>query len=458
MNAAIESIIATANLLSGPPPRYVTEQTLSFSDITGISGADLAIESTPPIPTPVELPPFIPVPQELTVPPPVEDSSEPCLCGNCNSGMDVEAGEGTSVGRRGHREQWCETCVDEETFECPNCEERLNLDEQSTVRGTDNIVCTNCADEYTHCERCHEPCVDYILTPVLGRGSVCENCYTNSGMYSRCVECEYVFRCGDYEGERCSHCAEEREESEGRSPILSYSTRVDTTPEGKGPIWFGIELEVEVKSGFDVNEMATECKGLLGDFVIIKSDGSLNNGFEIVTRPASLDVHRTRWEKFMEKRPRGIRSWETTTCGMHVHLTRRGRYEAAIMTDLTVAKIVMFVNSPRNKSFIVDIAGRDADRWAKMQDKESLPKALRAIERYEAVNLLNKKTIEFRIFRGTLSYGGFMKNLEFTEAVKDFCGQAGRSLAECQSLTAFKDFVSANKKGYPFLYRFINTK
>lgn len=357
------------------------------------------------------------------------------------------------------REMWCATCRDDSAFRCRGCNIIHRNDDSVEVVGLSNPMCMGCSAEMSTCECCEEICHDDVLTTIQGGSLVCDSCRRHSDNYGQCPSCDDTFRVREScTGERCPSCEREQEEEEQRSPILSYSTRVDTTPEGKGPIWFGIELEVEVKSGSDTNEMATKCKELLGEFAIIKSDGSLNDGFEMVTRPASLEVHRERWVKFMEGRPKGIRSWETTTCGMHVHLTRRGRDSEPIMTDLTVAKIVMFVNSPRNKAFIVDIAGRDADRWAKMQDKESLPKALRAIERYEAVNLLNKRTIEFRIFRGTLSYAGFMKNLEFTAAVKDFCGQAGRSLTECQSLASFKEFVNDNKKGYPFLYRFINTK
>ena len=412
--------------------------------------------STTPVPAPVltGVEALAPTPTPLEV-----GAHGACeFCGN-----DFAPEEDQLVVLRGNsREVWCSDCRNDDAFRCRPCNTYHAVEDSVEVVGLDSPMCMGCSSLMSTCECCDLPCASDVLTTVQGDGQVCDSCRRESDNYSHCESCEETYRVGrSGNGERCPRCQAERDDEDeeaSRSPILSYSTRVDTTPEGKGPIWFGIELEVEVKSGSDTNEMATKCKELLGEFAIIKGDGSLNNGFEMVTRPASLEVHRERWTKFMEGRPKGIRSWETTTCGMHVHLTRRAYDGSAIMTDLTVAKIVMFVNSPRNKAFIVDIAGRDADRWAKMQDKESLPKALRAVERYEAVNLLNKRTIEFRIFRGTLSYAGFMKNLEFTAAVKDFCGQAGRSLTECQSLTSFKEFVNDNKKGYPFLYRFINTK
>ena len=413
----------------------------------------------PPVISWTEIPVGLGLSQPPATPPTPLEVSAHGACECC--GNDFAAEESQLLVMDGNsREMWCATCLDDSAFRCRACNTHHHNDDSVEVQGTNSSWCQGCAAGLSRCECCDGICHDDILTTVQGGELICDSCRRESDRYGHCPSCDETFRMREScTGERCPSCEREHEEEEEqRSPILSYSTRVDTTPEGKGPIWFGIELEVEVKSGSDTNEMATKCKELLGEFAIIKSDGSLNNGFEMVTRPASLEVHRERWTKFMEKRPKGIRSWETTTCGMHVHLTRRAHDGSAIMTDLTVAKIVMFVNSPRNKAFIVDIAGRDADRWAKMQDKESLPKALRAIERYEAVNLLNKRTIEFRIFRGTLSYAGFMKNLEFTAAVKDFCAQAGRSLTECQSLTSFKEFVNDNKKGYPFLYRFINTK
>ena len=38
-------------------------------------------------------------------------------------------------------------------------------------------------------------------------------------------------------------------------------------------------------------------------------------------------------------------------------------------------------------------------------------------ERYVAINLKNSQTIEIRIFRGTLNFNSFMKNIEFAHAL-----------------------------------------
>ena len=59
----------------------------------------------------------------------------------------------------------------------------------------------------------------------------------------------------------------------------------------------------------------------MSGFALCKHDGSLENGFEIVTAPATLSVHKDRWAKFCEKNyADSLSSWNTATCGMHVHV------------------------------------------------------------------------------------------------------------------------------------------
>jgi hypothetical protein len=59
--------------------------------------------------------------------------------------------------------------------------------------------------------------------------------------------------------------------------------------------------------------------------------------------------------------------------------------------------------------------------YAKIKEKKLLDGArIAQPDRYEAVNLTNQRTIEFRIFRGTLRYESIMACIEFTRAVWHF--------------------------------------
>jgi hypothetical protein len=58
-----------------------------------------------------------------------------------------------------------------------------------------------------------------------------------------------------------------------------------------------------------------------------------------------------------------------------------------------------------------------------------------------AVNLSNEKTIEFRIFRGTINPKHILRNIEFCDAICDFCYPASRSFADTINPLKFIEFV-----------------
>ncbi len=395
----------------------------------------------------------------------------------------------TVVRLSGVTESVCEECR-EDVGQCDNCETPTLRGDllDARIDGNAGYICGACTRgrlpafrSCGHCDR-YSPRGDIRSNSRIG--TVCLTCLENDDdVFGFCSECDEWYRQGD----GCA-CREDEDRDGNTQVINDYSSRVTTVPVGKGPVWAGVELEVEVRGSRD--EPAKAVKDIFGDFVLIKNDGSLNNGFEIVTRPASLEVHKQHWERFFAKKPANIRSWGPGTCGMHVHMTRRGmlpsgttyrnanseinvyastaydrelttalgkidpKYPA--MSQLTVAKIVMFVNAPRNYKLVTKIAGRSGERWARIYDKPKVADALAERDRYEAVNLTGKETIEFRIFRGTLNRSGFFKNLEFCFALKDWASTGSDStLVECQHYLAFIKFVNSRKKEFPHLAAFL---
>ena len=71
--------------------------------------------------------------------------------------------------------------------------------------------------------------------------------------------------------------------------------------------------------------------------------------------------------------------------------------------------------------------------------------------RRQAVNLTNEKTIEFRIFRGTVNPKHILRNIEFCDAICDFCYPASRPLGDVNNKIKFLSFVEQNKKRWPLL-------
>lgn len=216
---------------------------------------------------------------------------------------------------------------------------------------------------------------------------------------------------------------------------------------------FGVEAEVEMAepaSGSTKNRIANSVLRSLGsEFAIIKSDGSLDNGFEIVSAPACLETHRRYWPKLDSMPDKdSLRAWDTSTCGFHVHVGKDS------LTTLQVGRIIHLINHPANKSFVQKVAGRSSDRWSKFINKKlscAHPNLTQSTDKYEAVNTLHRETIEFRIFRGTINTRHIIRNLEFVDAVCQFCLPSSRSFKELAESASFIRFCVENRKAYPLL-------
>ena len=155
-------------------------------------------------------------------------------------------------------------------------------------------------------------------------------------------------------------------------------------------------------------------------------------------------------------RNNGFRSFNSTTCGMHIHISKEN------FTTWQLFRFMSFFND--NKEFIVKLSQRDESKlrkWASLSDENrdelvhktiSVKKGKDNFSRYSAINLCNDKTIEIRIFRGTLAQGSFFKNIEFCQALFEYT----RDNATV-TLKGFKEYV-ANKKEFKNLAQFIKLK
>jgi hypothetical protein len=181
------------------------------------------------------------------------------------------------------------------------------------------------------------------------------------------------------------------------------------------------------------------------DDLLLKHDGSLDNGFELVTGKYALAHHQTLWEKICQKAlEHGCISYKKPTTGLHVHLSR------SFFTQLDIGKFVCFINSELHREHIRKIAGRDSASYAALKKKTitSLGEG-----RYEAVNLTNHRTIEVRIFKGTLKASRVLASIEFCHALAHWVKTV--SVAQCEDWGSFINYVRANRKEYKHLLSFI---
>lgn len=295
-------------------------------------------------------------------------------------------------------EHLCEHCLNEETIVCADCGSRIWND--SNAGSDDHPLCQRCYDSsYTTCERC-------------GRLLLYDDaCYLNNGDedYPYCESCYQQLR---------------------RGGIHSYDYKPLPIFYGVGPRYFGVELEIDGAGECDSNADKILAIGNHDEpRVYCKHDGSLDEGFEIVSYPATLDshMHSFPWEQMMrEAVAMGYCSHQATTCGLHVHISRDafGRTEQA--QEAAIARLLFFVEKHWNELLKFSRrTNRQLERWAARYGYKDTPKEMMDhaksyhYGRYTCVNLTNTETVEIRIFRGTLKYNTFIATLQLVNRLCD---------------------------------------
>lgn len=233
--------------------------------------------------------------------------------------------------------------------------------------------------------------------------------------------------------------------------LHNYSTRVENILKFKAThvrpntVYLGCELEYETNNR---NRAQLGVGKLMHGHALMKSDGSIHNGFEIVTCPATLDIHLEIFKKFYDNMPPDLKI--ANNVGMHVHISRRP------LSQLTIGKLIEFLNRLDNKSFIHHIAGRIDNTYANMESDRTitfLRKHRHGGNRYNALNLNNEKTIEVRLFATPINYKEFASRLQFVQALVDYCSpaQSNESLKKQTHYQAFMHWLSSRKRMFPEL-------
>jgi hypothetical protein len=219
----------------------------------------------------------------------------------------------------------------------------------------------------------------------------------------------------------------------------------------------GVEIEVERRSNAPY-EIAETVEDAMRGFALCKHDGSLNNGFEIVTAPSTISYQKKKWSDFCQKNfADDLSSWNTSTCGMHIHVDR------ASVTPLDIGKLLVFVNGKHNREFIERIAGRSSAQWSAFKTKQ-IKDSLHRSDKYEALATHKPRTIEFRIFRGNIAKQGIFRNLEFVDSICNFVKTVGIDKdTESVNSLSYTNYVrymtkSESRGQYPYLFSWLVRK
>jgi hypothetical protein len=367
-------------------------------------------------------------------------TEEPGLC--CKCGLDLDQFTSTFT-HDGHT--YCPICHAAEFRKCPDCGEQVRTSKMKDVQG--GMVCSSCrTNKYIECNGCGEFIRPGDAAMEHNGMYICCNCEED---YTFCESCGCIVhyddaRCDDDDYYYCRSCW--RSNRDGN--VNSYSYKPDpvfytNTPE-KIREWFG-GVELEIDGGRNRGDTADAIYTIGEGRVYLKDDSSLNSGFEIVSHPMSIDYHLNvmPWGEIIDAALKNKwRSHDTQTCGMHVHVNRNYFGSTIQSQDLNIAKLLILVNNIWDQ--MIALSRREECHWAhkvklniKSTDTRRIiadkAKACANSGRYQAINLTNWNTIEFRTFKGTLQIDTFRGTLDL---VNTLCRYArGHSLNSVQLTT-----------------------
>lgn len=293
----------------------------------------------------------------------------------------------------------CPDCMEEQTATCSHCGSRIWVEENAGDTGT--YLCQDCYDRhYTTCDSC-----DRLI-------------HLDEAYYEE----------EDEDRALCWTCYSRSQQDKG---VHSYYFKPEPVFFGQGPRFFGVELEVDLggESNHNAKKLLEIANGS-ADRLYVKHDGSLSDGFELVTHPLSLDchLHEMPWKELLQSaREMGYRSHQTSTCGFHVHVSREAFGETYEEQDRAVARVLYFIE--RHWEELLKFSRRtprQLERWAarygyKDRPAEILDHAKKGSHagRYSCINLENSATVEFRIFRGTLKLNTLIATLQMVNRICD---------------------------------------
>jgi hypothetical protein len=261
----------------------------------------------------------------------------------------------------------------------------------------------------------------------------CPRC-VDDGAVGTCADCGEWFPSDElqyHEGACESFCADhypsDDDDCEGIGDYHDTARRGYRPVRGsyRGPLLIGLELEIERGSLPSVADLAARIRqwdvDAPGTSILagIDRDSSVPLGAEAILHPCSLDVLRTRFggekERFY-RAIRGAKAHDTTTCGLHVNLSRAAllpmewrKFDALIHADGRVFEGMW------------DALFRRADPYyaAKAKALSWGERASRS-DRYRRANFGNAHRVEVRAPKGTIRDGTIIRTCEALAAATEF--------------------------------------
>lgn len=190
-------------------------------------------------------------------------------------------------------------------------------------------------------------------------------------------------------------------------------------------LFMGVEQEWD--NNTDVGRLWLVCRSdyvwSTSSYMYYMRDGSLSHGVEQITQPSTIEFYRENYDKFKNI----FEIFRThfkryCSCGLHIHINRSffGSEE-----DACIAKI-LYIFEKYWKEIVIFSRRKyeDITRWADKYHNRTPEQVVAlmhdgryGLNRYKAVNLVNRDTIEFRIFSGAKTIEDYYMTLEFINRI-----------------------------------------
>lgn len=369
-----------------------------------------------------------------------------CECG-CEVELDMEYLNSEEEMMKEHH--LCEDCFRDLFGYCEMCQEyeRVEkLEEMYDVREGEWVtVCKSCSSdiESFYCE--YHDRIEFDewdgFRYIENYGNICETAW-EYGDFDWCANCECYFHCDDMiwdEAEEVMYCECCFEEICGNRIIQGYHANSgdyeycklatkEEKEEGGKRCYYGMEIEIENMSSYWDSSAKEEVAGKLNEATnnfVFERDGSLDDGFEIISNPFTkaymnekLDKEISKMFEIIQHNNFGVKD----TCGLHFHISR--------MTELQECNLICVIEYYKEEILLLSKReARKLNRWSKFitrdMSKEELTKTKimdsREKTKYCAVNICPRNTIELRFFNGTMCYSELMARFEMISNINEWC-------------------------------------
>jgi len=342
----------------------------------------------------------------------------------------------------------CRECARRYTNPCIECGERVALVRTSTrpdtyVQTSNGVFCKTCAETKNLCPQCGRTRNKTIdLKDRTGKSSqVCASCFPMDNGYNWDYNPRQMNYHGDYEKEGS---------------------------------FYGIELETDGynERGGAIKYLHKFHATLDSPTFWLKPDGSLRNGIEICFHPRTISawVELLTGDIFPAMREiinkYGGKSYDTSSSGLHIHR------EIVGITEELKAKLAMFF--AHNKKQLQKIAQRGSGSYCSYSPYD--PTSLKTVNatmsavknRLGGRNALtltsHHKTVEFRIFKGTLVPKTIAAQVGFTDAMLTWLDSHPASVFD--ELIQYKstwekfmvDLQTFDSPATPYIHELLNRK